>query len=70
MPKWPIALRCRTLLVARELNAHRRWYVLSFRRSLHPLQLIEGVSQLALDRGFVTENSITIVAQKVTGDGP
>jgi hypothetical protein len=35
MPKRRLQCACRTLLVARELNDHRRWYVFSFASPLH-----------------------------------
>jgi hypothetical protein len=46
----------RTLLIAGDLNAHRRRNMLSFAGPLQTFQLVDGVSQLAMDRCFVTEH--------------
>src|ERR1035438_2347996 len=37
---------CKALLIARDLNAHWRRYVLPFASPLHALQLVDGVSKL------------------------
>ena len=39
---------CKALLVARDLNAHWRRYVLPFASPLQTLQLVDDVNQLAL----------------------
>ena len=52
----------RTLRIFCEFDGQRCRNVLPAARPLHSLQLIKGVSQLPLNRGFVTEDALKLPA--------
>ena len=63
-PNHPIDVPFCPLLVALDLHVHGSRYVLAFACPLQPLQLVDGLIELAVEAGFVAQDPIQILIRR------